>query len=54
LHEQDGPNLESLPEGVMVNLEEDYQICLRMVARAGAAEPAKKARRERGQPGLGI
>ncbi len=55
LYEKGGLNLENLPEEAMVNVEEDYQVCVRMLARAGAAEPAKKPRRERdGQPGLGI
>jgi hypothetical protein len=55
LYEKGGLNLDALPEETMVNVEEDYQVCVRMLARAGASTPAKNPRRERGgQPGLGI
>lgn len=55
LYEKGGLNLENLSEEAVVNVEEDYQVCVRMLVRAGAAAPAKKPRRERdGQPGLGI
>jgi len=49
LYEKGGLNLDALPEETMVNVEEDYQVCVRMLARASAAEPAKKARRGHGQ-----
>lgn len=31
--EKGGLNLDSLPEEVMVNIEEDYQVCVRMLKR---------------------
>ena len=35
LYERGGLKLEGLPEEVVVNLEEDYQVCMRALARAG-------------------
>ena len=32
--EKGGLNLDSLPKEVMVNIEEDYQVCVRMLERA--------------------
>ena len=42
LYEKGGLNLDALPEEVMVNVEEDYQVCVRMMARESAAESGKK------------
>ena len=36
LYEKGGINLDALPEELMVNVEEDYQVCARMLARDGA------------------
>ena len=36
LYEKGGLNLDALPEELMVNVEEDYQVCARMLARDGA------------------
>ncbi len=56
LYEKGGLNLEALPEEAVVNVEEDYQVCVRMLARADSAAPAKKSRvsREKDQMGLGL
>ena len=35
LYEESGLNLNHLPEEVAVNVEEDYQVCVRMLARLG-------------------
>lgn len=35
LYEQGGLNLDHLPEEIAVNIEEDYQVCTRMLTRAG-------------------
>ena len=34
LYEKGGLNLDALPEETMVNVEEDYQVCVRMLARS--------------------
>lgn len=44
LYEKGGLNLDNLPEEVMVNVEEDYQVCVRMLTRAKANKKAKKGR----------
>lgn len=43
LYEKGGLNPDSLPEEVMVNVEEDYQVCARMLARK-ADEPRRGRR----------
>lgn len=35
LYEKGGLNIDNLPEEVMVNVEEDYQVCVRILARRG-------------------
>lgn len=42
LYEKGGIDLDKLPEEVMVGVEEDYQVCVRMLARSAEAKPAKK------------
>lgn len=43
LYERGGLNIESLPESFVVDVEEDYQICVRMLLRgAGAEDPRVK------------
>lgn len=42
LYEKGGLNLDKLPEEVMVGVEEDYQVCVRMLARDEGAKPARK------------
>ena len=43
VHQQPS-DLDELPEEIMVNVEEDYQVCARMLAR-GAGGTKKKAKR---------
>ena len=45
LYEKGGLNLDNLPEEVMVNVEEDYQVCVRMLARGANAGTVKKSGR---------
>ena len=45
LYEKGGLNLERLPEETMVDVEEDYQVCTRMLARSGGED--KKPKRGR-------
>lgn len=45
LYEKGGLNLDSLTEEAMVNAEEDYQVCVRMLTRAVQKEEGKKKRR---------
>lgn len=43
LYEKSGLNLDNLPEETMVNVEEDYQVCVRSLERSGGAgQKAKK------------
>jgi len=42
LYEKGGLNLDKLPEDIMVGVEEDYQVCVRMLARDEGAKPARK------------
>ena len=42
LYEKGDLNLDNLPEEVMVNVEEDYQVCVRMLARQGDAKKRKQ------------
>ena len=42
LYEKGGLNTDNLSEEVMVNVEEDYQVCVRMLARK-ANEPKRRA-----------
>ncbi|MEQ8169313.1 MAG: DNA methyltransferase [Candidatus Eremiobacterota bacterium] len=50
LYEKGGLDLDSLSEEIMVNVEEDYQVCCRM-ADKGKAEKKKK-KKSKGQPDL--
>lgn len=45
LYEKGGLNLNNLPEEVMVNVEEDYQVCVRMLGRSINKGTVKKSRR---------
>jgi len=47
LYEKGGLNLDGLGEEAMVNLEEDYQVCVRMLARGGVASTEAKPKRGR-------
>lgn len=51
LYEKGGLDPDSLSEEVMVNVEEDYQVCCRMVDR-GKAEKEKKKKKSKSQPDL--
>jgi len=44
LYEKGGLNPDNLAEEAMVNVEEDYQVCARMLARR-ATEPKRRGRR---------
>ena len=44
LYEKGGLNPDNLPEEAMVNVEEDYQVCARMLARE-ASEPKRRGRK---------
>lgn len=41
-YEKGGLKLENLPEEAQVAVEEDYGVCVRMLARAAGAKPASK------------
>jgi DNA modification methylase len=45
LYEKGGINPDNLPEEAMVNVEEDYQVCARMLARE-ASEPKRRGRKK--------
>jgi len=45
LYEKGGFNPDNLPEEAMVNVEEDYQVCVRMIARGTVDESGKKRKR---------
>jgi len=47
LYERGGLNLDKLSDAVMVNVEEDYQVCVRMLARGTGSEGEGKAKRGR-------
>lgn len=47
LYEKGGLNLDGLGEEAMVNVEEDYQVCVRMLARGGVASTDAKPKRGR-------
>lgn len=47
LYEKGGLNIDNLPEEAMVNVEEDYQVCARMLARAGGGATDSKPKRGR-------
>jgi len=47
LYERGGLILDNLPEEAMVNVEEDYQVCVRMIARTGGAGIESKPKRGR-------
>ena len=49
LYEKGGLNLENLTEEALVNVEEDYQVCVRMLARAGGVVTAGKPKGGRKQ-----
>lgn len=44
LYEKGGLNPDNLTEEALVNVEEDYQVCVRMMARAGTANKPKRGR----------
>jgi hypothetical protein len=44
LYEKGGLSLDHLPEETAANVEEDYQVCARMLSR-GAKKPGRKARK---------
>jgi len=46
LYEKGGLNLDNLPEEAMMNVEEDYQVCVRMMERESISSTGK-ARGER-------
>ena len=45
LYEKGGFSPDDLPEEAMVNVEEDYQVCVRMIARGAVNESGKKRKR---------
>ncbi|MBE9571871.1 MAG: hypothetical protein IMF11_14675 [Proteobacteria bacterium] len=49
LYEKGGLNLDNLLEEVMVDVEEDYQVCVRMLERGARPQtgPSKKGRRKK-------
>jgi DNA modification methylase len=47
LYEKGGLNPDNLPEDVMVNAEEDYQVCARMLARGKDSEAGKTRKRRK-------
>jgi len=47
LYEKGGLNLDNLTEDALVNAEEDYQVCVRMLARAGGVGAENKPKRGR-------
>mgnify|MGYP001409786809 CR=1 FL=1 len=47
LYEKGGINLDNLSEETMVNVEEDYQVCVRMLARSSSIATAEKLKRGR-------
>ncbi len=47
LYEKGGLDLDKLPEEVMVNVEEDYQVCVRSLARTGGGGEKKPKRGRR-------
>ncbi len=47
LYEKGGLNLDNLSEDSLVNVEEDYQVCVRMLARAGGVGAEIKPKRGR-------
>lgn len=49
LYEQGGLNLDDLSEEVMVNAEEDYQVCARLLARSLGTEKKRNVRTRRGK-----
>ena len=46
LYEKGGLNPDNLPEEAMVGVEEDYQVCARMIARGAGGESPKKRKRK--------
>lgn len=49
LYEKGGLNLDGLGEEAMVNVEEDYQVCARMLARGGTSAETKPKRGRKAQ-----
>lgn len=47
LYEKGGLNTDNLPEDAMVNVDEDYQVCARMPARAEGKGQKPKPKRKR-------
>ena len=56
LYEKGGLNVDQLSEEAQVNVEEDYQVCVRALSRETAAKPAKgkRGRKKDGQGELGL
>lgn len=46
LYEKGGLNPDNLSEEAMVNVEEDYQVCVRMIVRGADESPKKRKRKE--------
>ncbi|MGA9772835.1 MAG: DNA methyltransferase [Blastocatellia bacterium] len=49
LYEQGGLNLDDLSEDVLINVEEDYQVCARLLARSMGTEKKRNVRKGRGK-----
>lgn len=47
LYEKGGLNLDALSEEAMVNVEEDYRVCVRMLGRSGKAEGRGRGQRRK-------
>lgn len=47
LYEKGGLNLDNLAEESMVNVEKDYQVCVRLLAREKTLKGGKKKKRSR-------
>ena len=47
LYEKGGLDLDNLSEEAMVNVEEDYQVCARMLARQTETKPKRRGRKKR-------
>jgi len=50
LYEKGGLDLDSLSEEVMVNVEEDYQVCARMLIRDNSKKERKKGKDKKISP----
>jgi hypothetical protein len=45
LYEKGSLNLDNLPEEIMVDLEEDYQVCVHMLARSATSASGKRSKK---------